>query len=310
MLLVKSVLELRSVLVATDFSQASEKPLCHALAIARCYGAKFYLAHVVSSLGPIMASPDAIVASEEAAWRDAAHLEDDLVRNGALAGLQYQFLIGQGEVWPELETIIREQEIDLVVIGTHGRQGVRKLFLGSIAEQIFRRADCLVLTVGPGSYRESRVEGVRENRTSLFATDFGGASLHAFPFAVSAANQFAAKLALLHVIPLVSMPEGVNWCGASDVMRMRENARIASLRRLEELTRDVALQVKPEFHVEFQAVSPVSQTILEAAEKLRVDVIVMGLHRSTHIGTVSHMPWATAYEVVCRAGCPVLTVRK
>jgi nucleotide-binding universal stress UspA family protein len=179
---------LKSILIATDFSQASEKPLCHALAIARCYGAKVYLAHVVSSLGFTLAGPAAIAAAEEAVCRDAAHLEDDLVRSGALSGLQHQVVIRQGEVWPELEAIIRQEEIDSIVIGTHGRHGMGRLLLGSVAELIFRQADCLVLTVGPGAYAQPRIEIPRANRTFLLATDFGDASIHALPYAISFAN--------------------------------------------------------------------------------------------------------------------------
>ena len=77
-----SPVEVRSVLLATDLSQASAKPLRHALAIARYFGAKFYLAHVVSSVGLTMAGPDAIDGAEQAVCRDAARLEDDLVRRG------------------------------------------------------------------------------------------------------------------------------------------------------------------------------------------------------------------------------------
>ena len=297
--------QLKSVLIATDFSQASEKPLRHALAIARYYRAKFYLAHVVSSLGSTMAGPEAIIAAEEAVSRDAAQLEDDLVRSGALAGLHYQVVVRQGEVWPELKGIISQEKIDLVVIGTHGRHGVGKLLLGSVAEQIFRQADCMVLTVGPGSYQEPRVGSPRANRTFLFATDFGEASLHSLPFAVSSANQFGAKLVLFSVIPLDPM----TGCTADEWMRARENARTATLQRLQELTRNAVLDVRPEFYVEFESVSPISRMILKAAEKLHVDVIIMGLHRSTHPRTASHMPWATAYDVVCGAECPVLTVR-
>jgi len=61
----------------------------------------------------------------------------------------------------------------MVVIGTHGRHGLGKLILGSVAEQIFRHADCLVLTVGPGSFQDAPVEGSRAIRPFLFATDFG-----------------------------------------------------------------------------------------------------------------------------------------
>ena len=300
-------LQLKSILVATDFSEASEKPLRHALAIARHYGAKFYLVHVVSSLGFTLVGPDAVNAATEAVWRDARKLEDDLVQRGALAGLRHEVIVRQGNVWEELEKVIRQEEVNLVVIGTHGRRGLGKLLLGSVAEQVFRHADCLVLTVGPGSSLENPVESARAIRPFMFAADFGGASLHALPYAISSANHFGAKLVLLHVVPSVPMPEGPRWYTPGDVMQMRENARMASLRRLEELTaQNAELAVKPEFMVEFGLPS---EMILQAADTLKADGIIMGLHRSTHIGTASHMPWATAYEVVCRASCPVLTVK-
>jgi nucleotide-binding universal stress UspA family protein len=90
-------------------------------------------------------------------------------------------------------------------------------------------------------------------------------------------------------------------------MQIRENARIASLRRLKELAvQNADLAVKPEFMVEFGLPG---EMILQTADTLKADAIIMGLHRSAHIGVASHMPWATAYEVVCRASCPVLTVR-
>jgi nucleotide-binding universal stress UspA family protein len=303
-------LQLKSVLIATDFSQASEKPLCHALAIAGCYGAKFYLAHVVPFIEPAMVGADAIVACEEAGWRDAVHLEDDLVRSGALTGLQHQVVIRQGEVWPELEAIIRQEKIDLVIIGTHGRNGMGKLLLGSVAEEIFRQADCPVLTVGPNAYRQPRIEIPRANRTCLLATDFGDASIDALPYAISFANRFGAKLVLLNVIPLIPLAAEPHWCTARDAAQRQENARKARLQRLEQLTRNATLEVRPEFRAEFGSASSVSEKILEAAERLKVDLIIMGLHRSIYIGTASHMPRTTAYEVVCRAGCPVLTVRR
>jgi nucleotide-binding universal stress UspA family protein len=299
-------IRLKSVLMATDFSEASEKPLRHALAIARHYRAKFYLAHVVSSLGFTLVGPDAVIAATEAVSRDARQLEDDLVQSGALAGLRHEVIIRQGDVWEELQKVVRQEQVDLVVIGTHGRRGLGKLFLGSVAEQIFRHADCLVLTVGPGSFQEAPVESPRALRPFLFATDFGEASLHALPYAISFANQFGAKLVLLHVVPPVPMPEGFHWYTAGDLTQMREKARMASLRRLEELTSQNTGLVKPEFVVDFG--SP-SERILQTADTLKVDAVIMGLHRSAHIGTVAHMPWATAYEVVRGASCPVLTVR-
>jgi len=298
---------LKSVLLATDFSEASAKPLRHALAIARHYGAKFYLAHVVSSSGFALVGPDAVAAATEAGWRNVLQLEDDLAQSGTLAGLRHEVIVRQGDVWEELEKVVRQEQVDLMVIGTHGRRGLGKVLFGSVAEQIFRHANCLVLTVGLGSFQEPPVESTSLVWPFLFATDFGEASLHALPYAISFANDFGAKLVLLHVVSPVGVSEGFRWHTGGDLMQMRENARMASLRRLQELVpQNTELAVKPEFIVEFG--SP-SEKILRAAETFQVDAIIMGLHRSAHIDMASHALWTTAYEVVRGASCPVLTVR-
>ena len=296
----------KSVLIATDFSSASDKPLRHALAVARCYGAKFYLVHVVSSIGFTIAGRDACSAACQAACRDAHQLEDELIESGVLAGVRHEVIVRQGEVWEELDKVIRQEQVDLVVIGTHGRVGIRKLILGSVAEQIFRHADCMVLTVGPGASPEAPIDSHRSIRPFLFATDFGAASLHALPFAISSANRFGAKLILLYVAPEV-VPVQDGWITASDVICARENARMTNLQRLEKLSRqNIEIKITPECRVEFGVPD---EMILYTAASLNADVIIMGLHRSAHIGAASHMPWATAHSVVRRANCSVLTVR-
>jgi len=151
MSLTATALKPRSILIATDFSEVSEKALRYSLALARFYESKFCLGHVVSSLGLTMAGPGAIAACEEAVLREAAALQASLLRTGALTGIQHKFTVRQGELWPELREIIRQESTDLLVVGTHGRHGIGKLFFGSIAEQIFRQADCPVLTFGPNT---------------------------------------------------------------------------------------------------------------------------------------------------------------
>ncbi len=293
--------QIRSVLIATDFSRASEKPLRHAIAVARLFEARFYLLHVVSS--PAV-GPQATNAATEAAWSDANQLENQLIGSGELADLPYEFLVRQGNVWEEVRRVISERQVDLLVIGTHGRGGLGKLLFGSVAEQIFRHADCPVLTVGPGSFQDPMIDATGVVWPFLFATDFGTASLHALPYAVSFANRLGTKLVLLHVISPFSMR--LHRGTATEIMQTEELARQNSLRRLKELTANSELTVTPEFIVEFG--SP-SEKILRVAGMVGADVIIMGMHRSAHVGPASHTLWATAYEVVRSAACPVMTVR-
>ena len=75
-----------------------------------------------------------------------------------------------------------------------------------------------------------------------------------------------------------------------------------------ELARRANLDVKPECRVESESNEPISERILETAERLQADLIIMGLHPSAQVGVISHLNWTTAYDVVCHAASPVLTV--
>ena len=302
MSLIAAALKPRSILIATDFSEASEKALRYSLALARFYESKLCLAHVVSSLGLTMAGPGAIAACEEAVVREAAQLKASLVRTGALTGIQHKFIVRHGELWPKLQEIIREESTDLLVLGTHGRHGIAKLFLGSVAEQIFRQADCPVLTLGPHTDGRPWFGTSPTRRTFLFATDFGHASLHGLPHAIAAASQFGAKLAFLRIIPAIPShtdENSNNW---------HEDLRIRTHERLSQLADNAGLDLRPQLCVEFESKRPVSEKILETAKNLEADLIIMGLHESPYTGVISHLDLATTYDVVSQADSPVLTV--
>lgn len=299
---------LKSVLVASDFTEASLKPLRHAISIARHFHARFYLAHVVSSVGFTIAGADALELASGAARREVAELEKKLAGGGDLAGLSHEFIVRQGDVREELEEIIREKQVELVVIGTHGRHGFEKLVLGSVAEQIFRDADGLVVTVGPHSQPDAPLESTDEARSFLFPTDFSEASFRALPHAISFANHFGARLVLLHVAPVMPISESFSWSKApDDVAGMREEARLKALKRLSAFVSESApLRVKPELMVEF---GKHDEQILRAARLLKADLIVLGLDHSKHGRLAAHLPATTTYKVVCEAHCAVLTVR-
>lgn len=297
---IAAALKPRSVLIASDFSEASEKALRHSLALAQFFGSRFCLAHIVSSVGLTMAGPDAIAVCEEAALREIAQLEASLVRTGALAGIQHKFIVRQGGLWPELQEIIREESVDLLVVGTHGRHSIAKLFFGSMAEQIFRQADCPVLTCGPYANDRPWFDTSSAHPTFLFATDLGHASLHGLPQAIATANQFGATLAFLSIIPAISSDEGPR--------SSYEDLHRRTFERLSQLADNAGLDLRPELYVESELGRPVSEKILETAEKLEADLIIMGLHESACAGVISHLDLATTYEVICYANSPVLTL--
>lgn len=300
---------LKSILVASDFTDASHKPVRHAISIARHFKAKFYLGHVVSSVGFTMAGADAIELATEAARRDLDQAERKLVESGTLADLSHEFIVRQGDVWEELEAIIREKQVDALVIGTHARQSLGRLVLGSVAERIFREADNLVLTVGPHAQMDALLDASDGSGTYLFPTDFSEASFKALPHAASFANHFGKKLVLLHVAPVMPISESFSWSSAPEgIGPMREEAREAAFKKLREfISGDVHFSVEPELMVEF---GKHGEQILRVARSLKTDLIIMGLDHTKHGSMAAHLPMTTAYQVVCQAHCSVLTVRR
>ena len=194
-----------------------------------------------------------------------------------------------GDVWAELSEVIRAEDIDLVVIGTHGRTGVGKLLMGSVAEKIFRHAPCPVLTVGPQVSGEP--DSIADLHEILFPTDFSAESLAALPYAVSLAQSGGARLYLLHVAGTAQPP--------------REAPLRTRLRNL--VPPETALFCEPKFFLEF---GPPAERILALTEELGTDLVVLGVKRTPLFFEPStHLPLATAYKIVSQAICPVLTVR-
>jgi nucleotide-binding universal stress UspA family protein len=218
-----------------------------------------------------------------------------LLQGDPLQGVPHDALLERGEIREVILSLIHQHDIDLVVAATHGHRGIKKIVLGSVAEQIFRLATCPVITVGPQAARDGVGEGEFPN--ILFATDFSPASLEALPWALSLAKENQAQLTMLHVI------EEVSEAG----MEYLEEVTTACKRRLTELLpAGIGEWCRPEFFVEFGAAA---DTILKVSEEQQASLIVMGARRRGPMAA-SHVPWATAYRVVSHAECPVLTVRE
>src|SRR5271165_988085 len=159
-------ISLKNVLFATDFSGASEAALPYAAAISLRYGSHLHMVHVMSALSYITPSKPVGVLTVES-MRQAA-LEDARERMKNLTSqietVPHHTYIREGEVWDTLADIIKTHDIDLLVLGTHGRVGVEKFVLGSKAEEILRSATCPVLTVGPKVLPVAKVTGIKGER--------------------------------------------------------------------------------------------------------------------------------------------------
>jgi nucleotide-binding universal stress UspA family protein len=284
----------RNILYATDFSPMAETAASYAAEVARRYGAKIFAVHVrpLDSYG--MAPPESWAALKEAAEfqakEQAAHM------NGLFHDVEHQSNVIEGGVWEVLSDLIGQQHIDLVVMGTHGRQGLGKILLGSVTESVLRRAPCPVLTIGPQV--EIDPERATDMKRILFPTDFSAASEAAAPYAVSLAQENQARLDILHVIENRKVGELVD---APDLM-------LGAISRMRALLPDEAQHwCEPSFLVEE---GPVAEKVLKTARERNADAIVIGVRRlEGEFGASDHLPWHTAHKIISGAPCPVLTVR-
>src|SRR5205807_10527057 len=108
-------------------------------------------------------------------------------------------IVRVGNPVEELERIVREKSIDLAVLSTHGRVGMKHLMMGSVAEAFFRNVSCPVLTVG--SHLGLRFRSITEIEEVLFPTDLSRESQAVFPYLAALAHEFDSRITVLHVLP-------------------------------------------------------------------------------------------------------------
>jgi nucleotide-binding universal stress UspA family protein len=288
-------IKLQNILFATDFSPSAQAVLSHALDLARRYAAKLYTVNVLSHMPFVeVAQPDPeqikLLADEQLSA---------LMRSQSLQDIEHKELIEQGEIPEVISKLVRKHGIDLIVIGTGGRKGLGKLLLGSVAEEIFRHAECPVLTVGPHATRWE-IDGDLQH--ILFATDFGPESLHGLPYALSLAEENRACLTLLHVAPEpgITLPEP--GPGTMPVLDPDEVAASTEKQLRALIPEGTQLRHEPEYRVQFG--SPAEMIVRIAAQT--VDMIVLGVKRPGVL--TKHLSQGVAYKVVCEAPCPVLSV--
>ncbi len=285
-------ISLRNILVATDFSKPSKAALPYAIGLAQQYGAKIFVAHALSPEPHLTVPLEPMPVSDDLVWLDAKRNLAKFVPGDSPGNPPCEVILRRGGFWDVISNVIQENKIDLVVSGTHGRQGLRKLVLGSDTEKIYRRATCPVLSVGP------RVLPIKNAgwklKQILFPTDGSETSLKALPYALSFAEENQANLILVQFIPLTP-PE------------YRESFEASVQEKLRGLVPSEAdAWCKLEFMVRFEF--PAEGTMRLAAER-QANLIVMGVKRSAEAAVSAHLPWRIASQVIAAASCPVLTVR-
>jgi len=260
--------------------------------IAHRYGSRVFVMNVSTPIAYAMVSPEAAAALQH---RDELHARSkvkDLLKTADLAGLSTTVVVRSGIPTGELDHFVREHKIDLAILGTHGRTGMKHLVMGSVAEDLFRHLPCPVLTVGPNISKPA-MQGI-DVRHILFPTDLSDESQAVFPYLASLASQYKASLTLLHVLP-------VETATNPDARSLAEPLR-------KEMQNIFSPHIDPgcsaEFIIDF---GDTAERILAHAESGRADLIGLGVRMAGEVTT--HLRNTVAYRVVLQAHCPVLTAR-
>lgn len=144
----KASLSIQRILVPHDFSDTANRALEYALDFAEKLGAKVTVMHAYEV--PVYGFPEGPVLTAEMAGQIEAAARTALeavAKRSKRPGLEPDFVLRQGPAWSEIQAAAKEMRADLVVIGSHGRRGLSRALLGSVAERVVRTAPCPVLTV-------------------------------------------------------------------------------------------------------------------------------------------------------------------
>lgn len=301
------MLRIRRILFPTDFSDCAEGAFTHAAYLAQRTGAELHVLHVAE---PQDDAPSGWAEGLRITPEDIAADLD--VPVPASSGKEQK----PGEPVPVIDAEVRapkaapailryveEHDVDLVVMGTHGRRGVRRMLIGSVAGEVVRLAPCPVFTVG----RQEGCAGGWAIRRIVAPVDFSEHARHAARHAAALAATYGAALDLLTVVddralPVVEMPFlGTFSISAEDVRQRAQEA-------LEGFAAELEAEVPAVGEVgAFARFGHPAGDIVAFAEDQRADLLVMGSHGRTGM---ERLLMGSVVELVIRlAPCPVFTVK-
>jgi nucleotide-binding universal stress UspA family protein len=293
-------MRIKKILVPVDFSKPSMAALRHATDLAKQHRAQIEVLHVVEALtyAPMIS---ASVDMKELREMHEAHARKQLDRIAAALRrdrVRGTTVIKVGRPSAAIAERAKSDGADLVVMATQGRHFVQHLLLGSVAERVVRAAPCPVLTVRAG------VRPRKGMRRVVVATDFSAASSAARDYAVALARGAGAKLVVLHAVEPIALAGDVYGFTASATMydAVDKAARQSLAAIFADLRKNRGLRVQGVL-----VNGAATTSIVDAAKKLRADVLVLGTHG--HSGLDRVLLGSVAERVVRTSPVPVLTVR-
>jgi nucleotide-binding universal stress UspA family protein len=297
----------KNILFPTDFTPHARAALKYAAAFAREGRGRVLLFSVQEGSVPanLLTLPERVFDEPEKHWQQKLRADvKELLMDHLLDGLEVDPVIIEGEPAPEIARAVRDFNIDLVTIVTHGRKGLSRALWGSTAEEIIAEAPCPVLTIRPPQrdfveYRGSHTE-IRLNRI-LLATNFRPSSIAAAQVATEFASRTGAELHVIYVIGdyMDQMAEMFPESAGPKLSQLREYVA----ERMTTFEREAGGRAIP--HI--SEGRPYEEIVRMATDK-DVDLIIIGtsVHSSLFGGAPILGP--DIERVVRNAPCPVLSV--
>jgi nucleotide-binding universal stress UspA family protein len=299
---------IRNILVPIDFSKLSIHAIKTARQLARRFPATIHIAHVrrvdyataFSAPSPPIAPFPLMTYDEDAEKRVLQELNGLACEHGISSASCH--VVGGGPAFDEICRLAQKIPADLIVMPTHGRTGLKHVFLGSTAERFVRHSPCPVLVVRERR-RQSKTEPRLTVKRILVPVDFSECSQEGLQYAIGFANEFGARVILVHATYLgyIYSSEGN---AIYDVRGLQEAARENAERQMRELVRAVKAEgIKLETAI--TEGSPVLD-ICALAKDHDVDLIIISTHGLTGLQHV--LIGSIAEKVMRHASCSVLVV--
>ncbi len=294
----KTMRDFTHVLCPVDFSESSAMALGCGLSIAEHYQAHSCALHIVElwRIPTVLhALTSAVAEHREKLMEIAGQYLQEFVQSRSSAPSGVTRKVSEGVAPDSILDVAREQGADLIVMGAHGRRGLDRLMVGSVAERVIRNANCPVLIVRAdplGGTTSNAPVGSVDLKTILFSTDFSESSLAALGYAISLAEKYEATLTLIHVV------------SQKAARRSREKAAEDAEQKLGHLV--------PPGRLGKDRVRLVVRTgksymhIIQLAKEIGADLAVMAV-RGNH-STDLTVFGSTTHRVIQLGPCPVLVI--
>jgi len=281
----------KRIVVGFESADVGDTALVMASTLAHTFDSRLHLVNSLPLVPPtaplsLYVPPDLLEHNRINAKHD---LQKQIIETGLFTDVTCDLTVSFEDPVDLILKVAREQDADLIVVGSHGRHGFNALVLGSISESILERAQCPVLILGPECDAfEISAQAI------LFATDLEYTGTQAAEYASMLASATNSKVIALHVLKEKAPAQGRQreW--------VEDHAREA-LRRLLIIDGHVPLQSETVI-----AYGDPVQEILACADLKKAGLIVLGVGR--HGAMSDHSPWRTLTQIMQAARCPVLNV--